>query len=280
MASARVPYFCCANAQDDREAIEMDAANSPRTDLARRGKPRGPGSYARYVGRVGALAVALGAGAAIASVSPVAFADTNGSPGSHGSVSSGPSGGSSSSKGSSPGGAQSGGASTSRGPSTKSGPGAGGTGTTGTKPVGAPSDSDRRNPSDTGIDTGAVTDDGVPSGAAGARRHRGPGGSTPNDAGDTPRSRITTGHTGFGTFDRSGAEDHGHARGRHRQSAGCRGAHDVYGGLGGFVARVELARRRGHADTVRVTRQGGPECCDRPGGWAVVVARFGRPGRR
>ena len=40
--------------------------------------------YARYVGRVGALAVVLGVGSAIASV-PVAFADTTGSPGSTGS---------------------------------------------------------------------------------------------------------------------------------------------------------------------------------------------------
>lgn len=42
--------------------------------------------FARYVGRVGALAVVLGVGSAIASV-PVAFADTTGSPGSTGSAS-------------------------------------------------------------------------------------------------------------------------------------------------------------------------------------------------
>lgn len=41
-------------------------------------------SYAAYVGRVGALAVALGVGSAVASV-PVAFADTTGSGGSSGS---------------------------------------------------------------------------------------------------------------------------------------------------------------------------------------------------
>ena len=40
--------------------------------------------FARYVGRVGALAVALGVGAAVAAV-PVAFADTTGSSGSSGS---------------------------------------------------------------------------------------------------------------------------------------------------------------------------------------------------
>ena len=43
-------------------------------------------SYAAYVGRVGALAVALGVGSAVASV-PVAFADTTGSAGSAGSSS-------------------------------------------------------------------------------------------------------------------------------------------------------------------------------------------------
>ena len=40
-------------------------------------------SYARYVGRVGALAVALGVGAAVVSM-PAAFADTTGSAGSTG----------------------------------------------------------------------------------------------------------------------------------------------------------------------------------------------------
>ncbi|MBU3707459.1 MAG: hypothetical protein FGM50_12395, partial [Mycobacterium sp.] len=41
--------------------------------------------YARYVGRVGALAVALGVGAAVVSM-PAAFADTTGSAGSAGST--------------------------------------------------------------------------------------------------------------------------------------------------------------------------------------------------
>ena len=41
-------------------------------------------SYARYVGRVGALAVTFGVGAALVSM-PVAFADTRGSGGSSGS---------------------------------------------------------------------------------------------------------------------------------------------------------------------------------------------------
>ena len=44
--------------------------------------------HAGYVGRVGALAVALGIGAAIGSVPGVAFADTTGSGGSTGSSSS------------------------------------------------------------------------------------------------------------------------------------------------------------------------------------------------
>ena len=43
-----------------------------------------PSSHAGYVGRVGALAVALGIGAAIASVPAVAFADTAGSGGGDG----------------------------------------------------------------------------------------------------------------------------------------------------------------------------------------------------
>ena len=45
----------------------------------RRVSPEASGSmYARYVGRVGALAVALGVGAAVVSM-PVAFADRQGS---------------------------------------------------------------------------------------------------------------------------------------------------------------------------------------------------------
>ena len=44
-------------------------------------KPAGSG-YSRYVGRVGALAVALGVGAAIASMPAVAFADEPGPGGS------------------------------------------------------------------------------------------------------------------------------------------------------------------------------------------------------
>ena len=44
-------------------------------------------SYARYVGRVGALALALGVGSAFAAM-PIAFADTTGSAGSSGSESS------------------------------------------------------------------------------------------------------------------------------------------------------------------------------------------------
>ena len=39
-----------------------------------------PAGYARYIGRVGALAVALGVGSAVAPV-PVALADTTGSAG-------------------------------------------------------------------------------------------------------------------------------------------------------------------------------------------------------
>ncbi len=66
--------------------IEYGAVVSP--------KPAGSG-YSRYVGRVGALAVALGIGAAIASMPAVAFADENGSAGSTGSGSSSAAGGSS-----------------------------------------------------------------------------------------------------------------------------------------------------------------------------------------
>jgi hypothetical protein len=55
----------------------------------RRLTPEASGSvYARYVGRVGALAVALGVGAAVVSM-PMAFADRQGSDGSTGSSSSG-----------------------------------------------------------------------------------------------------------------------------------------------------------------------------------------------
>ncbi len=50
-------------------------------------RPAGPG-YCRYVGRVGALAVALGVGAAVASMPAVALADTTGSSGSSSSTSS------------------------------------------------------------------------------------------------------------------------------------------------------------------------------------------------
>ncbi|MFM9033674.1 MAG: hypothetical protein ACKOQ4_05210, partial [Mycobacterium sp.] len=47
------------------------------------GAPSSPDS-ARYVGRVGALAVALGVGSAIAAAMPVSYADTTGSGGSTG----------------------------------------------------------------------------------------------------------------------------------------------------------------------------------------------------
>jgi len=51
--------------------------------------PKAPPSvYSVYVGRVGALAVALGVGAAIASMPAIAFADTTGSGGSTNAISS------------------------------------------------------------------------------------------------------------------------------------------------------------------------------------------------
>lgn len=59
--------------------VRYNAGSSP--------KPAASG-YSRYVGRVGALAVGLGVGAAVASMPAVAFADTTGSAGSTGSSSS------------------------------------------------------------------------------------------------------------------------------------------------------------------------------------------------
>jgi hypothetical protein len=55
------------------------AIRPPQSPKTRTGQRVGSASYARYVGRVGALAVALGVGAAIASTPLMALADTTGS---------------------------------------------------------------------------------------------------------------------------------------------------------------------------------------------------------
>ena len=69
-------------------------SSSPEVGSAGRGRPMSVeravvlpevSGYARYVGRVGALAVTLGVGAALVAM-PVAFADTRGSGGSSGSA--------------------------------------------------------------------------------------------------------------------------------------------------------------------------------------------------
>ena len=67
----------------------MASADSTRTASHTSAKPT-PSGYARYVGRVGALAFALGVGAGIASM-PVAFADNDGSAGASASSDAGPS---------------------------------------------------------------------------------------------------------------------------------------------------------------------------------------------
>ena len=61
-------------------SIELGRQSTPMADLDSTNV-----SYARYVGRVGALAVALGVGSAVAAI-PVALADTTGSAGSTGST--------------------------------------------------------------------------------------------------------------------------------------------------------------------------------------------------
>src|SRR6476620_5594996 len=75
-----------------RQRRAAGSGRLPAIEYGDRQLPAPPtSSYARYVGRVGALAIALGVGAAIGSMPAVACADTTGSPVSTGSSSSSPS---------------------------------------------------------------------------------------------------------------------------------------------------------------------------------------------
>lgn len=139
-----------------------------------------PTGAARYVGRVGALAVALGVGAAVASM-PVAFADPTGSDGSTGTASSNPSSDSgqpSSRDTSQP----------DRHPRPGDGPGDGGSPATGPA-TNRPGSPNRTQLGDGRNGSAAATDDNSAS-TAGRRRH--PGGLDPPTGSQAPQTDSTT----------------------------------------------------------------------------------------
>ena len=61
-----------------QSALEAADYSLPAGGMTRRAAGRNPGRYARYIGRVGALAVALGLGAAAATTPGIAFAEEPG----------------------------------------------------------------------------------------------------------------------------------------------------------------------------------------------------------